>query len=59
VVEAFGHVDLVLHCADLTTTAVLDRLGEIGPVVAVRSAADPPRLFDGRGSSTGRESASA
>jgi putative phosphoesterase len=51
VVEAFGPVDLVVHCGDLTTTAVLDRLAEIGPVVAVRSPADPapeaPRLVDG------------
>lgn len=50
-VEAFGGVDLILHCGDLTTTGVLDRLAEIAPVVAVRSAADPPaeppRLVDG------------
>ena len=25
VVEAFGPVDLIVHCGDLTTTAVLDR----------------------------------
>ena len=40
-----------MHCGDLTTTGVLDALAEIVPVVAVRSAADPPpeppRLVDG------------
>jgi putative phosphoesterase len=51
VADAFAGVDLILHCGDLTTTAVLDALGEIAPVVAVRSANDPPpqppRLVDG------------
>lgn len=48
VAEAFSGVDLILHCGDLTTLGLLDRLGAIAPVVAVRSAADPdpvpPRL---------------
>jgi len=51
VAQAFHGVDLIVHCGDLTTTSVLDRLAEIAPVVAVRSPADPPadeaRLFDG------------
>jgi putative phosphoesterase len=48
---AFDGVELILHCGDLTTTGVLDRLGELAPVVAVRSANDPspepPRLVEG------------
>ena len=51
VAEAFASVDLILHCGDLTTTDVLDQLETIAPVLAVRSAADPPpappRLVDG------------
>jgi len=51
VTEAFSGVELILHCGDLTTLGLLDRLGAIAPVVAVRSAADPaaapPRLLDG------------
>jgi uncharacterized protein len=51
VADAFAGVDLIVHCGDLTTMAVLDSLAEIAPVVAVRSPADPPadgaRLFDG------------
>lgn len=41
VAQAFVGVDLIVHCGDLTTTTVLDRLAEIAPVVAVRSDADP------------------
>jgi uncharacterized protein len=51
IAEAFGGTELILHCGDLTTIAVLDRLAEIAPVIAVRSAIDPvatpPRLLDG------------
>jgi len=51
VAQAFAGVDLIVHCGDLTTFAVLDRLEEIAPVVAVRSPGDPPadgaRLFEG------------
>ncbi len=51
VAAAFDGVELIVHCGDLTTLGVLDRLAEIAPVVAVRSAGDPapapPRLFDG------------
>ena len=50
VAAAFAGVELIVHCGDLTTMAVLDRLGEIAPVVAVRSPGDPPadglRLFE-------------
>jgi putative phosphoesterase len=50
VVDALGQVDLIIHCGDLTSTKVLDRLSQIAPVVAVRSANDPPsdgsRLLD-------------
>ena len=52
VAKALAGVDLILHCGHLTTTAVLDRLGEIAPVVATRTGEDPladsdPRLADG------------
>ncbi len=51
VAEAFEGVELILHCGDLTTPQVLDDLAHIAPVVAVRSAADPPaqppRLVEG------------
>jgi putative phosphoesterase len=51
VAEAFQGAELILHCGDLTTTGVLDALELIAPVVAVRSASDPPaappRLVDG------------
>jgi uncharacterized protein len=48
---ALEGVELVLHCGDATTWAVLDLLEAVGPVRAVRSPADPPanppRLADG------------
>jgi len=52
VAKALAGVDLILHCGHLTTTRVLDRLAEIAPVVATRTAEDPPagadpRLTDG------------
>jgi uncharacterized protein len=51
VAAVFAGVELILHCGDLTTTAILDRLAELAPVVAVRSPSDPPpappRLLDG------------
>jgi putative phosphoesterase len=50
VAAAFVGVELIVHCGDLSTMAVLDSLGEIAPVVAVRSPGDPPadgaRLFN-------------
>ena len=51
IADAFSGVELILHCGDLTTLTVLDRLEEIAPVLAVRSPGDPPpapsRLLDG------------
>jgi hypothetical protein len=48
---ALDGVDAILHCGDLTTGRALRELGEIAPVLAVRSAADPdaspPALCDG------------
>jgi putative phosphoesterase len=47
----FARCDVVLHCGDLSTCDVLDRLASVAPVVAVRSLSDPvadaARLFDG------------
>jgi len=52
VIDAFRDCDAIVHCGDLTSTAVLDRLAVVAPVLAVRSSGDPPadqrRLFDGR-----------
>ena len=49
--ELLSGVELLLHCGDLCTLRLLDRLAEIAPVLAVRSPADPaaapPRLVDG------------
>jgi uncharacterized protein len=41
VLRAFEAVDLILHCGDLMTLGVLDRLRAVAPVAAVRSRADP------------------
>jgi putative phosphoesterase len=52
VIDAFQGCDAIVHCGDLTSTSVLDRLAVVAPVLAVRSSGDPPadqlRLFDGR-----------
>lgn len=52
VVDAFRDCDMIVHCGDLTSTSVLDRLATVAPVLAVCSSSDPPadqrRLFDGR-----------
>lgn len=49
--DVFAGASLIVHCGDATSAQVLDELAEIAPVVAVRSAADPPadppRLVDG------------
>lgn len=37
---AFAGCDLILHAGDITCTSVLDRLGEIAPVVAVQGDHD-------------------
>lgn len=38
--EIFAGVDLILHAGDLSDTAVLDELGRVAPVVAVRGNHD-------------------
>ena len=48
---AWGPVDGVLHCGDVTTAAALDALEAVAPVYATRNEGDPPpalpRLADG------------
>ncbi len=48
---ALGTVDAILHCGDLTSAAALADFAAMAPIVAVRSAADPPpappQLLDG------------
>src|SRR5215472_16370358 len=39
---AWGEVDGVLHCGDVTTLAALDALASIAPVYATRNSGDPP-----------------
>jgi len=39
-VEALSGVDMILHAGDIGNAAVLDKLGEIAPVVAVRGNND-------------------
>ncbi len=64
VLRAFEAVDLILHCGDLMTLGVLERLQSLAPVIAVRSRADPgaeqhealsdpPRLVEVDGVSVG------
>jgi putative phosphoesterase len=52
VIDALRDCDAIVHCGDLTSASVLDRLAVVAPVFAVRSwsdpAADQRRLFDGR-----------
>lgn len=40
VMTALGECDLILHAGDITCPSVLDRLGEIAPVVAVQGDHD-------------------
>jgi uncharacterized protein len=51
IAELFAGADLIVHCGDITTAAVLDHLATVAPVVATRSDGDPPpeppRLEDG------------
>ena len=44
IAAAFDGVDLVVHCGDLSTLAVLDDLERVAPVRAVRNPADPPAI---------------
>lgn len=39
---AWGDVDGILHCGDLTTVGALEGLGQVAPVFATRSSGDPP-----------------
>ncbi len=47
VFEAFAAVDLILHCGDISSLSVLDRLETICPVIAVPGYSDP-RVTDPR-----------
>jgi uncharacterized protein len=47
VVEVLDGVDLVLHAGDLTDTVVLEELGRIAPVVAVRGNHDDEARIEG------------
>lgn len=40
--EAWGDVDGVIHCGDITTAAALEGLRSLAPVYATRSDDDPP-----------------
>jgi len=39
---AWGGVDAILHCGDLTSPAVLQSLAAVAPIYATRSEGDPP-----------------
>jgi putative phosphoesterase len=39
---AWGPIDAILHCGDLTSPAALTTLAEQAPVFATRNAGDPP-----------------
>jgi uncharacterized protein len=39
---AWGEVDGVLHCGDITSASALDSLAEVAPVYATRNHGDPP-----------------
>ena len=39
---AWGEVDAVLHCGDISTMTAFAGLGEAGPVFATRNDGDPP-----------------
>jgi predicted phosphodiesterase len=39
---AWGEVDAVLHCGDLTSTTALESLSGIAPIFATRNDGDPP-----------------
>ena len=40
--NAWGKVDGVIHCGDITSMTALNDLGALGPVYATRSDGDPP-----------------
>jgi putative phosphoesterase len=39
---AWGEVDGILHCGDISTTAALESLAAVAPTYATRSDGDPP-----------------
>ena len=39
---AWGDVDAILHCGDLTSPAALQSLAALAPIYATRSGGDPP-----------------
>ena len=51
VLEALSGCDLILHCGDISSRGVLDRLSTLAPVLSVRTTIDPPadgdRLHEG------------
>jgi len=40
--DAWGPVDAILHCGDLTSERAIETLGAQAPVFATRSSGDPP-----------------
>ena len=40
--DAWGAVDAILHCGDLTSPAALETLAAIAPIYATRNDGDPP-----------------
>jgi putative phosphoesterase len=44
---AWGRVDAILHCGDLTSLVALQSLAEIAPIFATRSDGDPPASMPG------------
>ena len=42
VLHALAGCDLILHCGDISSAGTLDRLSTLAPVLAVRTAIDPP-----------------
>ena len=52
VLETLTGLDLIIHCGDLDTLGVLDRLEEVAPVLAVRGYRDPRDSSDRLAEST-------
>ena len=42
---AWGPVDAILHCGDLTSSGALQSLAAVAPIYATRSDGDPPALL--------------
>jgi putative phosphoesterase len=43
--NAWGQVDAILHCGDITTTGALEDLAAAAPTFATRSSVDPPAIW--------------